>query len=209
MTPEEPKTIDLLERWKSGDPEALDRLLARDMDWISAYVHRRLNAPLRKFGDTEDFVQEAALRVLKYGPRFVLADGDDFRRLLAKIVLNLMRAKHRELFTLKRSLEREKSLGSTSVLYLDRPQDSATRPDDAAAHEEEKEWLRFGLLLLEPRDQEVIDLHWQGLTDAEIGARLGIQANTARMRRNRATSRLTKVVLQLKSGRLREVLAAG
>ena len=83
-----------------------------------------------------------------------------------------------------------------------------TSPDEAAVHEEEREWLRLGLLLLEPHDQEVIDLHWQGLTDREIGERIGTSDNTARMRRSRATRRLTKLVLELKEGRVAEILQA-
>ena len=92
------------------------------------------------------------------------------------------------------------------MLYLDPPQRAVTRPEQAAEEGEQREWLRLGLLLLEPRDQEVLDLHWEGLTDREIGERIGISENTTRMRRTRATGRLSKVVLDLKGGRLEQVL---
>ena len=208
MSADEPQTIELLDRWRAGDNEALSDLLARDMDWIRRFVHNKLGRDLRKFGDTGDFVQEAVVRVLTFGPRFVMSSREQFRGLMAKIVLNLMRGKHRELFALKRRVDKEKPLGSDSLLYLDRPQSTVIRPEQAAEHAEEKEWLRLGLLLLEPKDQTLIDLHWQGLTDAQLGERVGVSANTARMRRNRAVGRLTKLILDLQSGRLDEVLAS-
>jgi RNA polymerase sigma factor (sigma-70 family) len=161
---------------------------------------------LRRVGDTDDFVQEAALQVLRFGPRFVLGNREQFRALLAKIVLNVLRMKHRELFALKRTPKQESPFGGDTTLYLDPPQQRVARPDQVAEHQEEREWLRLGLLVLEPHDQEVLDLHWQGLTDPEIAERLGLADNTARMRRSRAVGRLTAVVLKMKQGRLAEVL---
>ena len=64
MTADEPQTIELLDRWRAGDNEALSDLLARDMEWIRRFVHGKLGHNLRKFGDTGDFVQEAVVRVL-------------------------------------------------------------------------------------------------------------------------------------------------
>lgn len=200
-------TFDLLSRWRAGDRDALGDLLGRDLEWIRAFVHRRLgNAPVRKFGDTDDFVQEAAVRVLREGPRFVLADREQFRVLMATIVLNVIRGQHRALRTLKRTTTREQAVGTDSVLMLDAPQRDVARPDEHAARAEQQEWLRLGFLLLDPADQEVIDLHWQGKSDAEIGAAVGAVANTARMRRQRALTRLMQVVLEVKAGRLDRVL---
>ena len=83
------ETLRLLEQWHAGDNDALGALLDRDLGWISSYVHRRLGPDLRRMGDTEDFVQEAVIKVLRHGPRFVLSDREHFRALLGKIVLNL------------------------------------------------------------------------------------------------------------------------
>ncbi|MEZ5964467.1 MAG: sigma-70 family RNA polymerase sigma factor [Planctomycetota bacterium] len=200
-------TFDLLSRWRAGDRDALGALLNRDLEWIRAFVHRRLgNAPARKFGDTDDFVQEAAVRVLREGPRFLLADREQFRLLLATIVLNVIRSQHRALQTLKRTVQREQPLGTDSVLMLDPPYRDDVPPDERAAQAEQEEWLRLGFLLLDPDDQQVIDLHWQGKTDAEIGAVVGAVANTARMRRQRATARLMHIVLEAKAGRIERVL---
>ena len=200
-------TFDLLSRWRAGDREALGVLLSRDLEWIRSFVHRRLgNAPARKFGDTDDFVQEAAMRVLREGPRFVLADRGQFRVLLATIVLNVIRGQHRALHALKRTARRELPIGTDSVLMLDPPHRAQQPPDERAAEAEQEEWLRLGFLLLDADDQQLIDLHWQGKTDAEIGEVVGVVANTARMRRQRAMGRLAETVLDVKAGRIDRVL---
>ena len=96
------QTYDLLERWRAGDRDALDALLHRDMDWIGRRVHRQLGDGPRREGDTGDIVQEAAIAVLNAGPRFVLSSRPQFRALLAQIILNIVRGRHRQLLALKR-----------------------------------------------------------------------------------------------------------
>ncbi len=206
MSDEIMNTLSLLERWQCGDSEALSLLLDRDLPWIRSYVHRHLGDALRRVGDTDDFVQEAVLAVLRYGPRFALSSRRQFRALMAKITLNVLRCKGRELNALKRDPRNERALGTDTILYLDPPCQDVTRPDQRVEKKEEREWLRLALLMLDPQDQEPLDLHWQGLEDAEIGARIGISANTARMRRVRATGRLTAVVQKLKRGQLAELI---
>lgn len=199
-------TFDLLARWRAGDGEALGVLLARDLEWIRGCVHRQLGQSPRRFGNTDDFVQEAAMSVLRDGPRFVLAAREQFRALLAKIVVNVIRNKHVAQRRLKRDAQREQALAS-SVLYLDASRAADPQPDEAAEIAEQREWLRLGFFLLEPDDQQVLDLYWDGRSDIEIGAELGIAAHAAHMRRQRATERLTRAVLRLKQGRLDELLA--
>lgn len=198
-------TFDLLARWRAGDGEALGILLHRDLAWIRAVVHQKLGPSPRRFGNTDDYVQEAALRVLRDGPRFVLGARAQFRALLAKIVVNVICSRDAGNRRLKRDAAREQPL-ATSVLYLDSPQ-AAVAPDEAAALAEQREWLRLGLLLLDPNDHEVLDLFFEGNGDAEIGERLGIEPHAAHMRRQRATARLTRAVLRLKQGRIDEILA--
>lgn len=200
-------TAALLQRSNAGDAEALAALLGRDLPWIRTQVRVHLSPVLRQAGDTDDFVDEAALNVLRHGPRFVLSRRQQFRALLAKIVLNVLRMQHRELHALKRRPELEQRLVSEIQLYLDDPPvRQVPTPDQAAQEHEEKEWLRLGLLLLEPPEIEVLDLHRQGLSDREIGDRLGIAHNAARMRRSRAIDRLALVVGRLKERRLDDLL---
>ena len=178
------------------------------MGWIRRRVQRQLGAGPRYDDDTSDIVQEAALVVLKAGPRFVLSSLPQFRALLAQIILNVVRGKHRRLHALKRG-GRAESMPTSSVLDLDGRHEPPAEPDDAAAQAEEKEWLRMGLLLLDADDQTVLDLFWHGRDDADIAQELGLSKNTARMRRSRATKRLVRVVHKLKQGRVGELVDPG
>ena len=91
MTESPDETVVLLRRWHQGDQRALAVLVERELPWMRNYVHGRLGQLLRARGETDDYVQEAMLHVLRYGPRFVTDNRDAFRRLLARIVENSLR----------------------------------------------------------------------------------------------------------------------
>ena len=101
MADDAAETVTLLQRWHAGDRAALDTLLARDMPWIREHVERRLGQLLRAKGEADDYVQDAVIEVLRYGPRFLIADRERFRGLLARIVENTLRDQH-DWYTAKR-----------------------------------------------------------------------------------------------------------
>ncbi|MCA8954819.1 MAG: sigma-70 family RNA polymerase sigma factor [Planctomycetes bacterium] len=200
-------TIYLLRRWHGGDRQALDSLIHRHLEWVKGYVHRRLGNDLRRGGDTQDFVQDAMVQVLEYGPRFELADEDHFRRLLARIVENSLRVKHRHLHRQKRDIGREKEIGSGTVLSLDPPRDQATRPSAHADQNERIAWIRLAMELLPPLEREVLWLReMDGCSFEEIGERIGATPDAARMRFNRALPKLAKKVSELQKGRIATLL---
>lgn len=197
------ETIQLLERWHAGDRRALEELIARNIDWVSGQVRRRMGEHLRQAGQTQDFVQAAMVEVLEYGPRFVLQDEEQFRRLLARIVENQLRQAHRHMHQDKRDVRKQRQLGSDTILYLDPPQRQVTRPSQRAEKDEKVAWVRLALELLPARDREIILLHkFEGLGFVEIAARTGLKEDAARMRFNRALPRLVEKVVELKAGRL-------
>jgi hypothetical protein len=55
-------TVGLLRAWRAGDGQALDRLVVRELPWLTSLVQRRLGALLRARHDTEDIVQETSPR---------------------------------------------------------------------------------------------------------------------------------------------------
>src|SRR5262245_5246401 len=99
----------------------MPRLLERHLPWLRAEVRRQLGPELRKKAETEDFVQDAALNVLRFSPRFVVADEDQFRALLARIVVNVVRHKHEWFTARRRRLALERPLPTDSVLRLGSP----------------------------------------------------------------------------------------
>src|SRR5882672_4044251 len=63
LSPE--KTLDLLTRVKSGDPEALERLVARCLPPLRRWAHGRLPRYARDMQDTADLVQDTIVSALK------------------------------------------------------------------------------------------------------------------------------------------------
>ncbi len=204
----EPETLELLERWHRGDRQALDRLLERDLPWIRDFVHRRMGPLLRAKEETDDVIQETALELLRYGPRFALSSREHFRALLARMVENVLRGQHDRFTAYKRAASREQPLTAGQVLHLGRFADSAERPSRLAEAAEWQSLVRLGLELLAPEDREVILLReWDGLSFAEVGSRAGVTEEAARKRFTRALVRLTRSVTRLRRGELDGFLA--
>ena len=62
MDPE--SSIELLQRWKSGDADALDQLCARYLAPLRRWAHGRLPQYARGMTETQDLVQDAILQAL-------------------------------------------------------------------------------------------------------------------------------------------------
>jgi RNA polymerase sigma-70 factor (ECF subfamily) len=151
--------------------------------------------------EIDDIVQEVVLDVLRYGPRFRVANRAQFRALVARIAANVIRDEHRWQSARCRGFSRERPMPSSSVLVLDPAVATPQRPPSAAAADEHRAWVRLALEFMEPEDRRVILLReWEQLQFDEIGARMGLPGNTARMRYKRALPRLATLVLDLKKG---------
>ncbi len=184
-------TRDLLQRWHSGDRDAIDFLIARDLPWISRYVESRLGPLLRGRGETHDYVHDAMLRVLAYVPRFVTGNRQGFRSLLARMIENHLRDAHDHHAAQRRTPLRERPVPNDSVLDLDQPQRSVTQPGSRAERNEQAAWVRLAIELLDKEDRLVLLLReWQGMEFAAIGKELGTTEAAARMRFQRALPKL-------------------
>lgn len=196
----------LLERLRGGDRDALEELLARDLEWIRGYVRRRLGPALRSRLESADIVQEAVVEFLRHGPPFLVSDQQQFRRLAARVVQNVIGHQYDWFTAQRRELQRERPLPSEDILDLDARRGEGT-PSREADRREREACVRLGLELLEAQDREAILLReWKGHSLAEIGTQLGITEDAARMRYNRAVQRLARKVRQLRSGNLAESL---
>jgi len=196
----ENKTSDLLQRWKDGDNGALAALLNRHLPWVQRLVHSRLGAGLRRKAETCDFVQDAMVQFLRYGPRIVLQETKQFHGILARIAENTIRDKNDWFKARRRAVSREKPLPSDTVLELDPPRDrKETTPSRAAAANEEEAWIRLGVEFLEPADRELVVLRqWEDRSFIEIGEELGITPNAAEKRYRQAVHRLGDMIGELR-----------
>lgn len=196
----------LLKRWHHGEPQALDELLTAELPWIVELVRRRLGPLLRAHGETGDFVQDAIVRVVRDGPRFVVDEARQFRALVARIVENVLRDEIDRLTAGRRDVRREQPLRSETVLDLT-ASGAITSPSKAAAADEWQALVCLALEFLAPADREILLLRqWQELPFETIADRLGISAKAAHMRFTRALPRLVDRIRLLRAGRLPEIL---
>jgi RNA polymerase sigma-70 factor (ECF subfamily) len=190
-----------LQQWHSGDQQALDSLIERHLTWIHKKVHHRLGSMLREKGDTCDYVQDAVVQFLQYGPRFTISNDARFRGLLLKIVENVLCNKYDWFTARRRAIARERPLPSDTILSLDPHQQQIHTPSKSAEKNEQEAWVRLGMELVKPEDREILILRqWDGLTFEEIGQRLEISTSAARVRHLRAMRRLAKEVEELRLG---------
>ncbi len=197
-------------RLHRGDDAALQQLLTDHLDWIAGQVRRRLGRAARRDGDTEDYVQLTLCEVLRSGPRFACDDPVAFRALLARIVENTLIDRVRYLHRQQRDRRREQGLPSGSVVVLGAFADPATAPPAKVAAQEEREWLRLALELLEPDDRLVVRLRdWEECSFAAVGERLGIAEEAARKRYARALPKLARKLEDLRQGRWQAAADAG
>jgi RNA polymerase sigma factor (sigma-70 family) len=197
-----------LRKWYEGDRGALDELIERHLPWIQAHVRRRLGPVLRSRGDTVDYVQDAMIQFLQFGPRFTVTREEDFRALVARIVENSLRNKYDWFTARRRDIARERPLPSDTVLSLDPLRGSARTPSMSAERREREAWIRLGMELLDADAREILILRqWDRMSYAQIGERLGTTPDAARMRHNQAVRRLASKVQTLRTGRLAEALA--
>lgn len=202
------ETIRLLREWQDGDRQVLDRLLQRHLGWLGHYVRRRMGPELRHGEESQDVVQESLIDLLACGPGPWLSDARQLRKLLARIVENNIRDRQRWLHRGCRDVGREGGRSPDAVPAEAVPVESPTRPSQAASENERLRWVRFAVELLKPTDREVVSLRaWRGLTFAEIGERLGISENAARMRYARAVERLALKIAELRRGRAPVIVA--
>ena len=188
----------LLQRWHAGETKAFEALLVKHLPWLQSYVHRRLGHLLRARGETGDYVQEAMIDALRYGPRVVVADEDQFRALLGRIVENVMRDENDRFRSKKRDVGRERELPADSVLDLDAPRKDVTRPSEVASREEERAWLRLALECLPTTERRLIMLRdFDAVSFAEIGRQFDLAEDAARMRYRRALLKLAERLEQV------------
>ncbi len=154
-------TIELLQRARDGDGEALDRLLARYLPMLRRWTSGRLPRWARDLLDTDDMIQETMIKTLRnvdgFAPRSEGALAAYFRQAVANRIRdelrNATRRPHR------------------ADLAFDREADDPS-PLDAAIGAEGVLRYEAALDRLEPEERELIlarielDLEWSEVARA-------------------------------------------
>jgi RNA polymerase sigma-70 factor (ECF subfamily) len=170
---------ELLAATAAGDANAFGCFYRRHERLVLAYaVHRCTNA-----SDVADLVGDTFIGALRSAPRFDERDGD--------AVAWLLTIAWRALAHQRRSFLRRQRLGhrlASLPRFCADEADAVAAALDAARLAPE---LSAALRTLAPKDQELLMLvHQDGLTPAQAGRVVGMNANTARLRLSRARARL-------------------
>jgi RNA polymerase sigma factor (sigma-70 family) len=174
---------ELLAATARGDAEAFGRFYRRHERRVVAYAMRRcVNAT-----DVADLVGETFLGALGSAARFT-DDRDDAIPWLFGIARRVL-ARQRRSFLRRQRLNRR--LANLPTLCADEA-DAVVSALDASRLAAQ---LAAALSKLRRKDQELLQLvSYDGLSPAQAGRALGMNANTARVRLSRARARLREVL---------------
>jgi RNA polymerase sigma-70 factor, ECF subfamily len=203
------QTFSLLRSWHDGDREALDHLLERELPFVRQFVANRMGPLLQAREEVDDLVQDAMAVALRYTPRFLVSDREQFRALLCRITENVLRDTVEKHQAKKRDASRERELPRDTLLHLDPSLSAPTRPSQAATRNEDRLWVRLAIDLLPPGDRDLVLWHeYDGMSFDEIAERLDTTKAAARMRFTRCLPRLAEKVQMLRRGDLGDALAS-
>ena len=202
------ESVDLIERSRSGDREALNALLARHRDRLCRMVEMRLDTRLQARLDASDVVQEAFVEVVERLEEY-LRDPKLPLFLWLRLVVGerLVRLHRHHLGAQMRDAGREVSLyrgalpAASSAALAAQLLGRHTSPTQAVVRAERILRVQEALNTLDPVDREVLALrHFEQLTAAETARVLGISEEAAAKRYIRALKRLKQILAGMPGG---------
>jgi RNA polymerase sigma-70 factor (ECF subfamily) len=201
-------TMDLLQRARAGDGEALNTIFTRHRERLRRMVDIRLDRRLQARVDASDVIQEAYLEVAQRLDEY-LRDPKLPLFLWLRLVVGqrLMKLHRQHLGAQMRDVGREVSLchqalpAASSAALAAQLLGKHTSPTQAVMRAERLLRIQDALNTLDPLDREVLALrHFEELTRAETAQVLGIEEAAAAKRYVRAMKRLTDLLAGMPGG---------
>ena len=199
VQPDSGETQRLLEQVQAGDAQARDQLLAHHRTFLHRMVELRLDVRLRARVDASDVVQEVQIDAFRRLPDYVQRRPMPFRLWLRKTANErMLKIQRRHLGVGRRAVGREEPLPMESSLVLGRQLlASGSTPSQHLDRSEVARRVREAVARLSETDREVLVMrNFEGLSNAEIGFLLGLDADSVSKRHGRALLRLRKLLLQ-------------
>lgn len=201
-------SVDLIERARSGDREALTALLTRHRARLRRMVEMRLDTRLQARVDASDVLQDAYVEVVERLEEY-LRDPKLPLFLWLRLVVGerLVRLHRHHLGTQMRDASREVSLyhgalpAASSAALAAQLLGKHTSPTQAVLRAERILRLQEALNTLDPLDREILSLrHFEELTAGESALALGITEGAAAKRYVRALKRLKEILTSMPGG---------
>jgi RNA polymerase sigma-70 factor (ECF subfamily) len=187
------ETRRLLGEARAGRPEALGRLLARHRPYLERFVELRLDPRLRARLDPADVVQDAQMEAVRRLPRYLEGPPLTFRLWLRQLALDrLLNLRRDHTGAARRSVRREVPLPEGSAAAFARQLLApGSSPSAHLGRQELARRVREAMARLAEADREVLLLrHFEGLSNPEAAALLGLTPGAVSKRYGRAVLRL-------------------
>jgi RNA polymerase sigma-70 factor (ECF subfamily) len=202
------ETVELLQRARAGDAQALNEVFARYRERLKRMVELRLDRRLLARIDASDVIQDAYLQVAQRLEEYLKDPKLPLFLWLRLVVGERLTTLHRHhLGTHMRDAGLEVSLyrgalpAASSAALAAQLLGQHTSPTEAAVRAERLLRIQEALNSLEPMDREVLSLrHFEQLNRAETAKALGIEEGAAAKRYVRALKRLKDVLAEMPGG---------
>lgn len=186
-------TDELLRRARTGDKAALSRLVQNNREWVESRVRQNM-ANLRHLTHTSDIVQELMLKLLASRRPPLAVNTAQLRAYLSRAIRNLLSTKAGQALT---SLQRMPQVLDI-MEHIAEVDARGPQPFASILVAEEHGHVLNALLLLPGRDQDlIVGRHKHSLSWRDLGLRLGMSADHARIECNRAVVRLREKLRQI------------
>jgi RNA polymerase sigma-70 factor (ECF subfamily) len=204
-----PESVDLIERARAGEQDAMNQLFARYRDRLCRMVEMRLDTRLQARLDASDVVQDAYAEVAGRLDEYLRDPKLPFFLWLRLVVGERLIKLHRHhLGTKMRDASREVSLyrgalpAASSAALAAQLLGRHTSPSQAILRAERILRLQEALNALDPVDREILSLrHFEELTAAETARVLEIEESAAAKRYFRALKRLKDTLAAMPGGK--------
>lgn len=183
---------ELVSRAKAGSHSALGRALSLCRPRLLRDARRGVGNRLRLEADASDVVQDTFFNATKGFGGFRGQHAGEFVSWLCRILANRLAQIARSAGRARGAATAEElAVGAESMLHSQ--SDGEPSPSNIVANQETAELIKAGLARLSPRDQQVLGLRFEEqLTFVQIGERIGLREDAARMVFKRAVKRLQR-----------------
>ena len=165
----------------------LPELLVQHRLHLLRYVERRAG-PVLRFETADDLVQAVHLHALEHQEAFEYRGLEAFLAWLNEVARRFLKDRREYWTALKR---RPAALFRLTQAGME-PEAQQTGPGTFAAQREQLDLAVRALDMLPPRDREIVQWATQGLDDASVARRMGLETRTAARARQRALDRFRK-----------------
>ena len=192
-------SLELVERMREGDSEALEELLRRHLPGLRGFVRLHSGRFLRNREESTDLVQSVCLEILRKSDRFEHGGESGFRRWLYVTAIRKIKNKYRYYLADKREAGRQvaQATGSEDGGGLLDLYASFCTPSRELAAREEVSRIEAAFDRLSAEHREVILLaRIVDLSAAEIGEQMDRSEGAVRALLFRALARLTEILAE-------------